>query len=230
MYKIAIITGILMMTVATSVNALPTLKVTLQGVDSDGFIEPQYAYCIPDNTGHSASGQNMSIGIEWTAGPATTKSYAIIAVDNDVPADFSNANKEGKTLSVSQVRRPFYHWILADIPVTVTSIAPGADSKSTAAKPVGETPYGVRAINDYSMGATIHGGYDGPCPPWNDLRMHHYHFTVYALNVDKISGAANMTGEQFIKAATPHIVAAGEAVGKYTLTPALMRKVSQAAQ
>jgi phosphatidylethanolamine-binding protein (PEBP) family uncharacterized protein len=33
-------------------------------------------------------------------------------------------------------------------------------------------------------------GYDGPCPPWNDERMHHYIFTIYALDIDK-SGPAD---------------------------------------
>jgi phosphatidylethanolamine-binding protein (PEBP) family uncharacterized protein len=29
-------------------------------------------------------------------------------------------------------------------------------------------------------------GYDGPCPPWNDLRLHHYIFRLYALDVPRL--------------------------------------------
>ena len=30
------------------------------------------------------------------------------------------------------------------------------------------------------MGGTYRG-YDGPAPPWNDQRVHRYHFTLFAL-------------------------------------------------
>ena len=54
----------------------------------------------------------------------------------------------------------------------------------------GPTPDGgVQGRNSYTMWFEDDGdmsgtycGYDGPCPPFNDERVHGYHFTVYALD------------------------------------------------
>jgi phosphatidylethanolamine-binding protein (PEBP) family uncharacterized protein len=35
-----------------------------------------------------------------------------------------------------------------------------------------------------------YGGYDAPCPPWNDARLHHYHFIVYAIDAPTLVSAA----------------------------------------
>ena len=52
---------------------------------------------------------------------------------------------------------------------------------------------GVRGLNDYTKVTASNDamkgqyyGYDGPCPPWNDELVHHYHFTVYALSVKSL--------------------------------------------
>jgi Raf kinase inhibitor-like YbhB/YbcL family protein len=45
----------------------------------------------------------------------------------------------------------------------------------------------VQGNNDAGM-----PGYMGPCPPPGD-KPHHYHFTVYALDTDKIDAPANAT-------------------------------------
>lgn len=197
------------------------LKVTVEGINADGFIDDKYAFCVIAAQGHTKPGENFNVGIQWQAGPVGTKSYAVIVVDKDVPADFTNANKEGKTLPVSQERRDFYHWVLVDVPTTITAIASGEDSRGQQVKPVGVVPHGLTGINDYSGGENMHGGYDGPCPPWNDERMHHYHFQVYALDVAKLNLTGNLTGPQAMEAIKQHAIAFGEVVGKYTTNPKL---------
>ena len=37
---------------------------------------------------------------------------------------------------------------------------------------------------DADMGGT-YNGYDGPAPPWNDLRVHRYHFQLFALDIER---------------------------------------------
>lgn len=154
-------------------QAILTVKVS--AVSPGGVILGVYAYCVQARPGHQAPGPNRSPAISWSPGPAGTASYAIIAVDPDVPTDFTNARKEGVFIPADMPRRDFYHWVLVDIAPTVTGLPEGADSTSFIAqgKPAGPTKYGVRGINGYG---STHGGYDGPCPPWNDMRVHHYHF------------------------------------------------------
>lgn len=202
-------------------QSLLPLKVTVEGINANGFIDDKHAFCVISEKGHTKPGQNFNVGLTWERGPLDTKSYAVIMVDKDVPADFSNANKEGKTLPISEQRRDFYHWVMVDIPLTITSIPVGADSRGPEAKPAGVVPHGMAGINDYTSSGNIHGGYDGPCPPWNDERLHNYHFQVYALDIAKLSLNSNLTGPQAMEAIKEHAIAFGEAVGKYTTNPKL---------
>lgn len=219
----AFILGIIVMNVIFSAHAspqtVPTLSVTAQGINPQGFIEPKHAFCIPSSSDHQSPGENINIGLKWASGPSGTKSYAILAVDNDVPKDFSPANKEGQMIPASAERRPFYHWVLLDIPFSRTQIEAGLDSNSTDIKPIGATAYGVRGINDYSTESETRGGYDGPCPPWNDEKIHQYHFKVYALSADNLGGTGRLTGPQALELITPYILATGTAIGHYSMTP-----------
>jgi phosphatidylethanolamine-binding protein (PEBP) family uncharacterized protein len=38
-------------------------------------------------------------------------------------------------------------------------------------------------------------GYDGPCPPWNDERVHTYVFTLYALDIPRLPLEGRFTGK-----------------------------------
>ncbi len=74
---------------------------------------------------------------------------------------------------------------MTDIVPTETTIAEGAcsDGVTIGGKSAPRGPAGSRQdINDYTGflagDADMQGdyfGYDGPCPPWNDEIMHHYH-------------------------------------------------------
>ena len=197
-------------------QGLPGLSVKLDGIENGQPIDTKFAYCMPDGNGATKNGGNSNPAISWSGAPAGTKSFSLIVVDPDVPASFELANKAGKTIPADFGRRNFYHWVLADIPTATTSIAEGADSKGVAAKPTGKTAYGVNGQNDYGDGQ---GGYNGPCPPWNDERLHHYHFVVYALDVSSLGLTGNFGGKQAEDAMTGHILAKGEIVGTYTNNP-----------
>ncbi len=211
-----------------------SLKVTVQSLKPGGIIPSQFTFCIPAKTGHVTLGSNKSPSIRWSKGPAGTASYAIVMYDPDVPSSPENVNKEGKTVPASLKRVTFYHWILADIPATVAGLPLGADSNGITAhgKSPGPTKYGVRGVNDYtawfagdSKMAGEYGGYDGPCPPWNDAIAHHYHFAVYALNVQHLDLPGKLLGPEVQKAMQGHVLAKGEVVGVYTLNPAVAKKL-----
>jgi Raf kinase inhibitor-like YbhB/YbcL family protein len=202
-----------------------SLTVTVAGLAPGGNVPQAAAYCAPDGKGHDDLGPNVSPAISWSTGPAGTASYAIIVYDTDVPSVFTDANKEGKVLPAELPRVDFYHWVFVDIPASVTALPAGADSNGVVpnGKPAGPTKYGVRGVNGFGPG--VHGGYDGPCPPWNDERAHHYHFAVYALNVAHLGVSGDFTGPDALRAMRGHVLATGEVVGTYALNPAVRRSL-----
>lgn len=201
------------------------LKVTLRGLLLDGRISPKYAFCALDPNGKSVDGGNMSPELAWEGAPEGTRSYALIMHDADVPSVFDDANKEGKTLPASLPRRDFVHWVLVDIAPTVSRLPEGADSDSvnTKGKRSQQTKYARRGLNDYGsfMPGTFFG-YDGPCPPWNDERLHRYTFQVYALDVPTLPVKGAFSAKDVRTAMEGHILAAGSAEGTYTQNIALI--------
>lgn len=90
----------------------------------------------------------------------------------------------------------FRHWGVYDIPSGTRSI------------PAGQ-PSGSQATND--MG---NSGYGGPCPP-KGHGPHHYHFKLFALDIDKLGVEASPKVAEVEKAARNHTIAQGELIGTY---------------
>jgi Raf kinase inhibitor-like YbhB/YbcL family protein len=206
------------------------LTATLSGIKPGGVIPGTFAYCVPAKEGHIAFGPNRSPAITWSKGPAGTASYAVIMIDPDAPTVFDTANKEGQTIPADLARTDFYHWVLVDIPSNVAGLPAGAESAGHAAKPIGPTDHGLRGANsvgDFGGRATKGptGGYDGPCPPWNDAIPHHYRFSVYALNVRSLGLSGAFTVPDALRAMKGRVLATGEAVGIYTLNPVVARSL-----
>ncbi len=211
------------------------LTVTIEGWASGDPIPEEYAFgkiAAPDD-GYIALSRNRSPGIRWSGGPAATRSYAIICHDPDVPSRPDHVNKEGMSVSVDLPRVDFFHWVLVDIPADRSELLAGEDSSRVTAggKPPGKTEFGVRGLNNFTdwfatdpdmMGD--YAGYDGPCPPWNDEILHHYWFTVFALDVPTLGLEGRFGGPEARKALEGHILAMGEWVGTYTNNPALTGK------
>jgi hypothetical protein len=207
-----------------------TLTVTIDAWPDGDAIPEEYAFCIPADEGHVAMGRNRSPEIRWSGAPAGTRSYAIICHDPDVPSKPDNVNKEGMTVPADLPRVDFYHWVLVDIPASTTELLAGEDSQGITprGKKAGKTDYGVRGINNYTDWFAgddemkgDYGGYDGPCPPWNDEILHHYHFTVYALDVASLGLTGTFGGPEALAAMEGHVLAKGVWTGTYTLNPDL---------
>lgn len=207
-----------------------TLDVTIDAWPQGGAIPEAYAFCKLAEPGPIELSSNRNPGIRWANAPAGTKSFAIICHDPDVPSKPDNVNKAGLVVPADLPRVDFYHWVLVDIPASVTAIAEAADSDGVTAhgKAPGATPLGVRGINNYTdwfagdadMGGD-YAGYDGPCPPWNDEILHRYVFTVYALDVPSLGLSGRFGGGDALQAMEGHVLASGEWLGTFTLNRAL---------
>jgi Raf kinase inhibitor-like YbhB/YbcL family protein len=225
--------------VATAAVAAPArLHVRVDDLAPGAMIPTPYAACVAKVSGHMGFGADINPAVSWSKGPAGTLSYAVTLTDTDSPAAHrERMNKEGVTLTPDVQRHVFFHWVLIDIPANVTSIAKGTASHGLVAK--GKTsemaPAGVSGENDYTMAfaknpamAGTYTGYDGPCPPWNDEVVHHYHFTVYALSVAKLDVAPGFDGRAALAAMQGKILAEGEVVHPYTTNPAKGAQVQAA--
>ena len=90
-------------------------------------------------------------------------------------------------------------------------------------------PAGARqGINDYTLwfggDAAMGGqyfGYDGPCPPWNDELLHHYHFVLLATDLARCPVDGAFTGAQVRAAVEGHVLAEARLTGTYSLNPAV---------
>ncbi len=206
------------------------MDLTISSFPNNSPIPGDFAFCVPADEGHVQLAANKNPHLKWSNPPEGTKSFAVICVDPDVPSVGDDVNQEGKSVPTDLPRVDFYHWVLVDVPANVTEIAAGAVSDGVTAhgKSLGSSAYGVNGKNDYTawfagdadMGGT-YGGYDGPCPPWNDELLHHYHFRVYALDVESLSLSGEFGGAEAFAAFEGHTLAQAEWVGTYTVNPAV---------
>ena len=192
----------------------------------------ELAFCTPDPARHVCLGQNRNPQLSWSEVPAGTKSFALICHDPDVPSKGDDVNQEGRTVPASLPRVDFFHWVLIDLPASITAIQAGEFSSGVTArgKPGPQAPHGSRqGINNYTdwfagdndMRGDYYG-YDGPCPPWNDEIAHRYVFTLYALDVDKLPLDGKFGGAEVRGAIQGHVLAEAKVMGTYTLNASLL--------
>jgi Raf kinase inhibitor-like YbhB/YbcL family protein len=197
---------------------------------NDGEAIPaRYAFARIAPETHIALSDNLNPHLGWTDAPAETVSFVLICHDPDVPSRGHDVNQDGRTVPTSLPRVDFFHWVLTDIPASVAAIAEG--SHAVGVTPRGKSgpaaPDGMRhGLNDYTGWlagdaemAGSYFGYDGPCPPWNDERLHHYVFTLYALDVPALEVTGDFDGSTVRGAMEGHVLASATLTGTYSLNP-----------
>ncbi len=117
--------------------------------------------------GFGCSGGNVSLPLEWKDVPAGAKSLALTMFDPDAPTGSG-----------------FWHWVVANLPPSTTSLPEGAGDAANPKLPAGT----VQARGDAGV-----SGYFGPCPPAGDP-PHHYVITLFAVDTDKLDVDSNASG------------------------------------
>jgi Raf kinase inhibitor-like YbhB/YbcL family protein len=130
-----------------------------------------------------AGGQGTSPQLSWSGAPMSTTSYVLIMHDVDVAIPAGNLNND------------ITHWVVWNIPASVTSIPEGGPV------PTGASQTSMRGPQ-----------YMGPAPPAGHP-YHHYIFQVYALNAT-LEVPATATRADVEKAMEGKIVARGAYVGR----------------
>ena len=186
-------------------------------------IPAEFAFGRLDAEAPMALSDNRNPHLAWREVPAGTRSFALLCVDTEVPTVFDDVNQEGRSIPADLPRQDFIHWVMIDLPADLREIAAGscADGVVKGGNRAPNGPPGSRqGLNDYGgfMGDGDYYGYDGPCPPWNDERMHRYHFRLYALDIARLPiEKPDFTASDVLAAIDGHVLAQAEVVGTYTL-------------
>ena len=179
---------------------------------------------------------NFSPHLAWSDLPGGTRSLALICHDFDVPSKGDDVNQAGREVPADLPRVDFFHWLLVDLPAGVSSLPAGAFGRGFSVRgkpgPAVAAPGFTMArqgINDFTGwfagDAAMAGdyyGYDGPFPPWNDSLIHHYVFTLYALDVARAPIEGRFAGAALRQAIYPHVLGTATHSGTYTLNRRLL--------
>lgn len=203
------------------------MKLWSQSWNDGQAIPERYAAGRPDPQGGVTFSDNLNPHLAWSGLPSGTQSLALICHDPDVPSRGDDVNKPDREVSADLPRVDFFHWVMVDLPPTVSEIAEGEFSKgfTPRGKPGPATLHGARhGLNDYTGWfagnldmAGSYFGYDGPFPPFNDALVHHYVFTLFALDLARCPVEGAFTGAQVRQAIAGHVLASASFVGTYTL-------------
>ncbi len=207
------------------------MKLHSESFPDQGVIPERNVFAWVDPQTRVTLAGNHNPHLSWTDVPEGTRSFAVLCVDPDVPTRPDDVNQEGREVPADLPRTDFFHWVLVDVSPDTRAIAEGDYSN-------GITPRGKagplaldgtrQGLNDYTgwfaADRDMNGdyfGYDGPCPPRNDARVHRYVFTVYALDVAELGVSGRFTGAQALEAMRGHVLAQASLTGTYTLNPRL---------
>jgi Raf kinase inhibitor-like YbhB/YbcL family protein len=168
---------------ALAASTASAFEITSPDIAPGGKISDQYVF-----SGFGCTGKNVSPALKWSGAPAGTKSFALMVYDPDAPTGSG-----------------FWHWVMFDIPPTVTELPQGAGDLKSGKAPAGA----VQSRTDFGV-----PGYNGPCPPKGDA-PHHYHFMLFAVDTPKLDANADASAAVVGFNLHFHTLAKTEFVGLY---------------
>lgn len=205
------------------------MKLTSETFAHNEAIPQRCAFAEQDPEQHIRLAENRSPQLSWSGVPVKAKSLVLICTDTDVPSSLDDFNQEGRTIPATLPRVDFIHWVMVDIPPQDDSVAESecSDGVTPGGKHNLSGPAGSRqGINDYTGffadDEDMRGdyfGYEGPCPPWNDSIIHHYHFRLYAIDLEHCPVEGAFTAAEVLAAIEGHVLTEAELVGTYSLNP-----------
>jgi Raf kinase inhibitor-like YbhB/YbcL family protein len=133
-----------------------------------------------DASGKACGGNDLSPQLSWSGAPEETQSYAIAMIDID--------GRRGAGVT---------HWLLYNIPATVTTLAAGAGSPEL-----------------YTGGKNVWDriGFSGPCTSIGEA-PHHYVITLFALDT-AAAVPSGLDRDGFLKAIMPHSLRVTSIIGR----------------
>ncbi len=162
----------------TFLRAVPTFTLTSAEVADGGRLGEEQVY----------QGGNRSPQLSWSGFPAETRSFAVTCFDPDAPTGCG-----------------WWHWLLFDLPATVTELASGAGTGEFPGLPAGA----VHGRNDYGT-----RDFGGAAPPPGH-GPHRYVFTVHALGVDSLGLDADTSAAAISGTLGFHALARATVVAEY---------------
>lgn len=133
-----------------------------------------------------AGGENRSVPLSWSGAPDGTASLALAMVDRH------------------PIANDWVHWLVIDIPTSVTAIPEGASGTASM-------PAGAREL-DNTFGST---GYGGPAAP-PGTGDHRYETTVYALSLPRVELTGGASIADFERAIQGNVLAKATLTGVFS--------------